>query len=62
MVNNPIIPLDNFNILQEVEKTKERTNKGKDTTVRRVEQGKETFINYTFSDAVQELDELFKSS
>ena len=62
MVNNPIVPLDNFNIFQEVEKTKEKTNKGLNTTVRRVEQGKETFANYSFSDAVQELDELFKSS
>lgn len=62
MVNNPIIPSDNFNILQEVKKTKKKTNKGLNTTVRRVEQGKETFMNYTFSDAVQELEELFKSS
>ena len=58
MVNNPIIPLDNFNIIQEVENTTKKGN----STVHRLEQGKETFKNYSFSDAVQELDDLFKSS
>ncbi len=58
MVNNPIIPLDNFNIIQEVENTTKKVN----STVHRVEQGKEAFKNYSFSEAVQELDELFKSS
>ena len=58
MVNNPIIPLDNFNILQEVK----QVNKGSDNTVKRTEQNKETFMNYSFSDAVQELDDLFESS
>jgi len=57
MVNNPIIPLDNFNIFQEVKKS----NKGIEKKVHRLEQGKDTFINYSFTEAVKELDELLKT-
>jgi len=56
MVNNPIIPLDNFNIFQEVKKT----NKGIQEKVSCLEQGKDTFENYSFTEAVKELDELIK--
>ena len=56
MVNNPIIPLDNFNIFQEVKKS----NNGVEKKVHRLEQGKDTFVNYSFTDAVKELDELLK--
>lgn len=56
MVNNPIIPLDNFNIFQEVKKT----NKGIKEKVHCLEQGKDTFEKYSFTEAVKELDELIK--
>ncbi len=55
MSNNPTIPLDNFNIFQEV---KEATGNS-EIVVNRLEQGKETFIQYSFNDAVKELSDLF---
>ena len=54
MVNNPIIPLDNFNIFQEVKKV---SNDPK-AVLTRIEQEKETFIKYSFIDAVKELNDL----
>ncbi len=57
MENKPIIPLDNFNIFQEVKKS----NKGIEEKVHRLEQGKDTFVNYSFTEAVKELDELLKT-
>ncbi|MFX0085146.1 MAG: hypothetical protein ACFFAU_05700 [Candidatus Hodarchaeota archaeon] len=55
MSNNPIIPLDNFNIFQEVKEVTEISK----IVVNRLEQGKETFMQYSFSDAVKELNNLF---
>jgi hypothetical protein len=55
MTNNPIIPLDNFNIFQEVKEV----TKNNIVLVNRLEQGKETFMKYSFSDAVKELNDLF---
>ncbi|MHA1968830.1 MAG: hypothetical protein ACW964_13630 [Candidatus Hodarchaeales archaeon] len=57
MVNNPINPLDNFNIFQEVKQTDKTPN----TTVHSFEQKMETFKSISFSDAVKELDDLFQS-
>jgi hypothetical protein len=56
MSHHPILPVDSQSILNEIKKEVPSTEK---TGVCRVEQGKEFFQNYTFQDAILELDELF---
>ncbi|MFX0171945.1 MAG: hypothetical protein ACFE9L_08495 [Candidatus Hodarchaeota archaeon] len=54
--HHPIMPIDSQSILNEIKKEILNTEKA---GVCRVEQGKEFFQNYTFQDAILELDELF---
>ncbi|MFX0052188.1 MAG: hypothetical protein ACFFAJ_10330 [Candidatus Hodarchaeota archaeon] len=56
MSHNPILPIDSQSILNEI---KQEISPKEKTEVCRVEQGKEFFQNYTFQDAIMELDELF---
>lgn len=57
MSHHPTPPLDTQTIIHEIQKVTQEPEK---TKVRRVEQGKEFFQQYSFQKAILELDELFE--
>ncbi|MHA1214173.1 MAG: hypothetical protein ACTSR2_12235 [Candidatus Hodarchaeales archaeon] len=58
MTKNPTLQTDNFNILSELERAKNISQK---IVIKKFEQGPEVFKNYSFNDALVELDKLFDS-
>lgn len=58
MQTNPIDPIDGTRLLDELTKNLTDQQKG---TITRIIQGQNTLANFSFKDAVTELDELFDS-
>ncbi|NHJ01834.1 MAG: hypothetical protein EAX86_06795 [Candidatus Heimdallarchaeota archaeon] len=58
MQTNPLTPIDGNHLLAEL--TKDMTEQQKDM-ITTILQGRSVFENYTFKDAITELDDLFKS-
>ncbi|MHA2173434.1 MAG: hypothetical protein ACXABI_01270 [Candidatus Hodarchaeales archaeon] len=58
MENDPIHPYDNKNLFDELKKGLNDTQK---IIINQVIQGKTDFLNYTFKDAITELNDLFDS-
>jgi hypothetical protein len=58
MVHQRLSPLDSQNIIQEIQKVATHTEK---IVVHRLEQGEDFFKDYSFKEAILELDELFDS-
>ncbi|MHA1972521.1 MAG: hypothetical protein ACTSW1_06000 [Candidatus Hodarchaeales archaeon] len=56
MSKNPTIQIDNFNVLNELERAKNVSQK---IVIQKFEQGAEVFQNYSFNDAIVELEKLF---
>lgn len=55
---NPIRPYDSKNLFDELKKELNETQK---LIINQIIQGRTDFLNYTFKDAVTELDDLFDS-
>ncbi|MHA1236100.1 MAG: hypothetical protein ACTSQ9_00390 [Candidatus Hodarchaeales archaeon] len=58
MQTNPIEPIDGARLLDELTKNMTDQQKG---SITQIIQGRSTFANYSFKNAVTELDDLFDS-